>query len=165
VWGEFDVSISRAGYDTQLRHVSVPTSAKLDVKLPPRDSRVRTTLGGDLCTIARLPSFLVCRNPFQRSHTLAVHRPGPLTLSVDYSYTGDYYPNSLTVAVRCGSLAVVEKKFRKLWDNPPTADGVAGPIEVQLTEPCNYDVRVFDFIADTKGGAETTYRVEVAHPQ
>jgi hypothetical protein len=164
VWGEFDLSISRPEYETQIRHVATLTSTRLDVKLTPRDLRVRTTLSGDLCTVATIPSWLSCSNPFQRSHTIAVHRPGVLTLSLDYRYVGDYYPNTMTLAIRCGSGTVIEKKFSKHLTAPPTVDGAAGPIEVPLAQPCNYDVRVFDFVADTKGGAETTYRVEVAHP-
>jgi hypothetical protein len=167
VWGDFDVLFSGTEYDTKIVHASVGTTARLDVNLAPRDRQMHTTLSGDLCTTERLPPSIVCSRPFQRTHTIAVHRPGTLTLNVDYRYVGDYYVNYLNVDVRCGSTVVLEKRVMKIWENPPTIlpDGVTGSIRVPLTQACLYELRLSNFIADTKGGYQTTYRVEVDHPQ
>lgn len=143
---------------------SAPTPGGETVNPP---ARAVTTLSGDLCTTERLPSGVVCSEPFQRTHTIPIERQGTITLNVDYGYVGDYYMNYLSLEVRCGSVVVLEKRFRKLWEKPPTIlpDEVTGPIHVPVTQPCLYEFRLSNFIADTKGGHQTTYRVEVDHPQ
>jgi hypothetical protein len=167
VWGDFDLSFSGADYDTKTLHASVATTARLDVNLAPRERQRHTTFTGQLCTTVHLPPSLVCTQPFERTHTIPVHGTGTLTLDVDYGYVGDYYLNSLSVDLRCGSTLVLEKRLTKLWDNPPTIlpDGVTGAIRVALTRPCLYELRLSNFVADTKGGFQTTYRVDVDQPQ
>ncbi len=167
VWGEFDVAVSSPNHETVMAHASVGTNPRLDVQLAPRLARARTTFTGELCTVERLPSWLHCTAPLDRSHIFRLDRPGPTTVSVDYEYVGDYYMNYLTVEMRCGSAVVFEKRFAKLWESPPLMlpDNVRGAVQVTLSQPCAYEFRLFNYIADTKGGVQTKYRIDVDHPQ
>ena len=45
-----------------------------------------------------------------------------------------------------------------------TVEGV-GTFEVPVSQACNYDLPLWNFVADTKGGSQTTYRVAVDFPR
>ncbi|HYT68775.1 MAG TPA: carboxypeptidase-like regulatory domain-containing protein, partial [Vicinamibacterales bacterium] len=165
VWGEFDVSVARAGYDTITAHVVAYSGLPVTVRMTPQAGRVSVAFAGSLCTTEKLPPWLNCTAPFERTHVLSITRPGPVALTVDYVYVGDYYVNSLMLDIRCGSRVVAQKKFVKQWEAPPTVmpDNVVGTFEVALNEACEYDLRLWNFVADTKGGSQTTYRVAAAY--
>jgi len=167
VWSDFDISVSRAGFETAAAHVDARASGGLVVRLARETRRDRSTFTGALCTTERLPPWLSCSAPFTRTHTIDVIRPGSLAMTVNYAYVGDYYPNSLALDILCGSRVVAQKKLLKLWDTPPTVmpDAIIGTFEVPVTEACRYDIRLGSFIADTKGGSQTTYRVDVDYPR
>ena len=166
VWGEFDISVVRAGFDSASAHVTAAVPTPVIVRMRPVAGQLRSTFTGALCTTVPLPSFLTCSAPFERKHSIPVTRPGPLVLSVNYAYVGDYYGNSLTLDIRCGSRVIVEKRFVKGSETPPVVlpDNIVGTFEVPVTEACNYDLRLSSFIADTKGGSQTTYHLDVAFP-
>jgi len=164
VWGEFDVSISSPHHETRIAHATVERTPRLDVQLPPTSIRTRTTFTGDLCTTVRLMPYQSCTQPFEREHEIFL-QPGIVTVSLDYKYAGDYYLNHLTLDVRCGGRVIVEKRFTKLWEKRPTVDGVPGSLHIPLDRACVYDFRLSNFIADTKGGHQTTYRLDVDHPR
>jgi hypothetical protein len=168
VWGDFELSISRPNYETRLAQVESGTTWELELRLAPVQRLAHASFGAELCTIEPLPAWLRCSAPFERVHDLAITRPGTLTLLADYTYVGDYYFNDLTVQIRCGSTVIVEKHFRKQSDAPPfiLPDNVrGGAMSVALLQPCTYDIRVFDFRADTKGGAQTAYRINIDYPR
>jgi hypothetical protein len=165
VWGEFDVSVSSPNHETRVAHAAVERTPRLDVRLPPRNIRTRTTFTGGLCTTVRLMPYQSCTQPFEREHEILLQRPGTVTVSLDYQYVGDYHLNHLTLDVRCGSVVILEKRFTKLWEYQPTVDGVPGPLQMTLDRACLYEFRVSNFIADTKGGHQTTYRIDIDHPR
>lgn len=129
--------------------------------------RATVMLTGALCTTARLPPHLSCTEPFERTHHLQINRPGVMTVDADFAYIGDYSPNELRLEVRCGDVLVAERKLGRqgshgrAWVIPP---GQVGAFDVALPQPCMYELRLFNFMADTKGGHQTTYRLDVKHP-
>ena len=160
VWGDFDVSVTQAGYQSATAHVASGANPRLDVHLPPRETRLHTTFTGGLCTSKYLMPWQTCTQPLERTHTVTVHRPGPFTVKTTWDYVGDYYSNALTVQVSCGTTMVAERTyFRNFYppDDPP--------LQLALTKPCSYAIKLTNFVADTKGGFETTYRVDVDYPQ
>lgn len=167
VWGEFDIVASSPNHETRTVHASLGVSSRLDVQLTPKNPRTRTSLSGDLCTVEPLRPWQSCTAPLERSHVVGIDRPGAITVAVNYEYVGDYYLNYLTLQLRCNGSVVVEKQFRKLWNDLPTLlpDNIyGGPIQLSGGSPCAYEIRVFKFIADTKGGTQTKYRIDVDHP-
>jgi hypothetical protein len=140
---------------------------------PVTPPRTHTTLTGGICTSLMTRALpppgvtLTCGVPMERSHMIAVGRAGTMTLNVDFQFVGEHSPNTLSVEVGCGSDIVLEKKFgnrggeSKVYALP---EGIAGPVDVALPRPCDYQVRLFDFIGDTRTGIATTYRVEVDYP-
>jgi Carboxypeptidase regulatory-like domain len=167
VWGEFDISVSRAGFETAMAHVDALAPGRVVVRLTRQAGRAVAAFTGALCTTERLPPWLNCSAPFTRTHMIDVGHPGSLTLTVNYAYVGDYYGNSLTLDIRCGSRVVAEKKLLKGGYAPPTVvpDNIVGTFAVPVDQACSYDLRLRDFIADTKGGSQTTYRVDVEYPR
>ena len=169
VWGEFDVSISSPNHETRIARAALGSSTRLDVQLTPKNPRARTSFSGDLCTVERIPPWHSCTAPLDRSHTVRVDRPGAITLAVDYKYVGDYYFNYLTLQLRRNGSVVVEKQFRTCCGGGlPTLlpDNVyGGAIQLTASAAGAYELRVFNFIADTKGGVQTTYRIDVDHPR
>lgn len=168
VWGEFDISVARAGFDTTTAHVNAVSRTHVAVRLRPNTTREHAGFTGELCTTEHLPPWLSCTAPFERTHLISVPRPGSLTLTLNYTYVGDYYGNSLTLDIRCGGRVVAQKKFVKgLGPSPPMVwpDNRIGTVDVALAEACAYDLRLWNFIADTKGGSQTTYRLDVEYPR
>jgi hypothetical protein len=165
VWREFDISVSRAGFEPSMMHVNPVVPDRVVVRLTPLTSREHVSFSGSLCTTEKLPPWLTCSAPFERTHMLPITRPGSLTLTVNYVYVGDYYANSLMLDIRCGSRMVTQKKLIKGGYPPPTVmpDNVVGTFEVQLPWACDYDLHLSNYIADTKGGSQTTYRVDAAY--
>jgi hypothetical protein len=151
-----------------------PTNPESPAPPPgPLPSRTHTTLTGGICTSLMTRALpppgvkFTCGVPMERSHTIPVSRAGTMTLNVDFQFVGEISPNTLSVEVRCGTDVVLAKQFgnrggeSKVYALP---EGVAGPVDVALPRPCDYQVRLFDFIGDTRNGIVTTYRVEVDHP-
>lgn len=174
VWGDFDLSVSVAGYQTTTVRASVDaTVTRVDVRLNPDAQVARSVFTGALCTVAQPYSYSrLCQGssfpyPVQTHHSFDVQRPGTMTLAVSYKYVGDYYWNSLNVELRCGSRIVAEKRIDNLWDASPITrpDNVTGPVRIALPEACNYEIKLFNYIADRKGGDWTTYQVEVGYPR
>ena len=155
MWGDFSFAVSRLNYEPETADVQLANNSRVSVRLAPVERLVRTTFAGDLCTSVQLPSYLSCSAPKEQHHSLELNRPATVRVSTEYRYVGDYYPNYLSVELRCGSELV-----RPAWVVSPSESAV-----VQLPRACNYDLRLFNFIADTKGGAQTTYRVVIEHPQ
>jgi hypothetical protein len=167
MWGEFDVAVSSANHEPRTVHAALGASSRLDFQLAPKTLRTRTTLAGELCTIERLFAWQSCTAPLERTHPVRIDRPGAATVAVDYNYVGDYYLNYLTLQLRCNGSVVIEKQFRKQGNSLPTLlpDNVyGGPIQI-AAQPCAYEVRVFNFVADTKGGSQTKYRIDVDYPR
>jgi hypothetical protein len=143
------------------RQPAAPTAA-------PSSTREHAGFTGELCTTERLPPWLSCTASFERTHLIPVPRPGSLTVTLDYTYVGDYYGNSLTLDIRCGGSLVAQKTFVKggepsrpmVWP-----DNRIGSVDVAITEACAYDLRLWNFIADTKGGSQTSYRLDVEFPR
>lgn len=156
VWGDFSASVSRINYETRVISVEAAIQPHIAVTLAPVAPLARTTMTGDLCTVVTIPPYLSCTAPKERRHTIDVQRSGAMIVYTEYRYVGDYYPNSLSLELRCGSELV-----RPVWVVPP----VSAPITVALPRACLYELRLFDFIADTKGGAQTTYRVVADYPR
>jgi hypothetical protein len=98
-----------------------------------------------------LPAWLTCTAPFERTHILSIPRPGPLQLTVNYGYVGDYYGNSLILTIRSGSRVIAQKTLLKQWDPPARVmpDNVVGTFEVPIPDAGVYDLRLSNFIADT----------------
>ena len=90
-----------------------------------------------------------------------------MTAKVTYQYQGDYYWNYLNVEIRCESRLVVEERIANLWNHPPSYFGYRPerPIQLEVFQPCVYEIKLFNYIADRKGGDWTTYRVELNHPK
>jgi carboxypeptidase family protein len=174
VWGDFDVSISVLGYGaTTVRAAVDATVTRVDVRLNSNVPMTRTVFTGQLCTVEPVLSYSrLCQGssfpyPVQAHHSFDMPRPGTLTLGVSYAYVGDYYMNYLNVELRCGSQVITEKRVRLLWEGPPVTepDNVIGPVQIALPQACNYEIKLFNYIADRKGGDWTTYRVEVGYPR
>ena len=174
VWGDFDVSVSSGGYEAKTIHVAATEGVtRADVRLMPDDQPAHTVLDGHLCTTEPpLPYSQVCvpgSFPYslQKHHWLPVHRPGTMTAKVTYQYQGDYYWNYLNVEIRCESRLVVEERIANLWNHPPSYFGYRPerPIQLEASQPCVYEIKLFNYIADRKGGDWTTYRVELSHPK
>ena len=155
VWGDFSVAISRTNYQTVTLDIASATDSTFDVALQPLERLARTTFTGDLCTIVlENMSGMSCNAPKEQRHTFEITRPGKIVISTEFRYVGDYHPNYLSHELRCGSQLV-----RAAWTAP------SEPVTVEVSRPCVYDLRLFDFIADTKGGVQTTYRVLIEHQQ
>lgn len=180
VWGDFDVLVSSGGYEVKTVQASVNESVKrLDVRLTPDDQPIQTVFTGTLCTVADplVPGGGVIGSrcvtqpfpyPTQIHHRLPVHRPGIMTVAADYDYQGDYYENFLSFEVRCGSQLIASKKVEKgnVWPRRPVwhPDGT-DTVQIALPQACAYEVKLFNYISDVKGGDWTTYRVELKHPK
>ena len=157
VSGDVSISVSRVNYESRILQVEAAANASIEVRLASQQRLGRVTFAGDLCTKVPLPPWLSCSAPTEQHHTFEVKRTGRMIVSTDYRYVGDYYPNWLSIEVRCGSQLVSGPRSL-----PP---GPSNPIEIAVDRACIYDIHLFDFIADTKGGAQTTYRVVVDYPQ
>ena len=81
-------------------------------------------------------------------------------VAVTYRYAGDYYWDYLHVQVLCGNRVIVEKAIASLGNGYP---GNTAPFQVELPQACAYQVRLFDFFPDVKGGDWTTYHVDIDH--
>jgi hypothetical protein len=103
----------------------------------------------------------------QAHHWVTVSRPGTMTLGVTYAYVGDYYWNTLNVEIRCDTQLIAERRFDLLWNGPPIVrpENTRGPASIALPRACTYEITLFNYIADRKGGDWTTYRVEVSYPR
>lgn len=173
VWGDFDLLVSIGGYEATTVRVAVDvTVTRVDVRLNPDGQMAHSVFTGALCTVAPPYSYSLCQGssfpyPVQAHHSFNVQRPGAMTLAVSYRYVGDYYWNYLNLELRCGSQVIAEKRIDLLWNGPPITrpDNVTGPVQIALPQACNYEIKVFSYIADRKGGDWTTYRVEASHPR
>ena len=157
VSGDVSISVSRINYESRTVPVEAAANASIEVRLASQQRLGRVMFAGDLCTKVPIPPWLSCSAPKEQRHSFEVKRTGRMIVSTDYRYVGDYYPNSLSLEVRCGSQLVSGP-----WSLPA---GPSKPIEIAVDRACIYDIHLFDFIADTKGGAQTTYRVVVDYPQ
>jgi len=83
---------------------------------------------------------------------------------VNYGYVADYYGNSLALSIRCRSRVIAQETLLKQWDPPPLVmpDNVVGSFDVAIPEAGDYHLRLSNFVADTKGGSQTSYRVDAA---
>jgi hypothetical protein len=149
VWGDFDVSVSRIGYDAQTAHVSVNESvSRADMRLMPDSQPSDSVFTGTLCTVADplvpgggVSGSRCIKKPFpyptQIHHRLPVHRPGTMTVAADYVYQGDYYSNYLSFELRCGSQVISRGDIHKtspfspsvLWSGTRT-------VQVDLPQAC-----------------------------
>jgi hypothetical protein len=152
---------------------------RLDVRLMPDDQPVESVFTGSLCTVADPPAggggswagvspyYRCVHQPplyaTQIHHRLPVHRPGIMTVAVDYIYQGDYYTNYLNLEIRCGSRLVAEERIANLWHRSIDRRQHLFRGQLAVPEPCAYEIKVFNYLADVKGGDWTTYRVEIDH--
>jgi hypothetical protein len=175
VWGDFDLSVSIGGYESKTVRASVDeTVTRFDVRLNSNGQMTHVVFTGALCTVAPpTPYSRPCQDnssfpyPVQAHHSFSVQRPATMTLAVSYKYQGDYYWNYLNLEVRCGSQLIAEKRVDLLWEGTPITrpDNVTGPVQIAMPQACNYEIKLFNYIADRKGGDWTTYRVEVSYPK
>ncbi len=184
--GHFQLEVESAGF-----HLAINADgydpATVDIQQLPRDDhpsiglrpngRTFEEFSGNLCTSVFPQPSGECGQqqpayPFETTHTFAVHRAGRVMAEVNYQYTGDYYPNSLDVEVRCGSSIIAKKRayyygYGSTGATRPVIlpDNIAGAVPLDAPEACELQVRLFNFIADTKGGLVTSYRVSIDHPR
>ena len=173
VWGDFDLSVSVVGYEAQTVRAAVGvTATRVDVRLNPDGQLIRTVFTGALCTVAPPLSYSRCQGtsfpyPVQAHHWFTAQRPGTMTLAVSYTYQGDYYINTLSLDLRCENRVIAEKRIDLQGNGPPITqpDNLTGPVQIALPRACQYEIKLFNYIADRKGGDWTTYRVEVGYPR
>jgi hypothetical protein len=166
----FTLAVSKDGYEpATLVIAALPRDERPDIGLVPDARRAQSAFVGRLCTIEPpiYPSQVVCSGnnfpyPLEARYPLTIHRAGTATVSVKYEYAGDYYWNYLSFQLRCDGRAVASQTIANLWDTHPDN---TGPFQVTLDQPCAYEVRLFDYIADRKGGSWTSYTVEINHPK
>jgi hypothetical protein len=172
VWGEFELRVAAEGFEERVVPVVVfATQTLVDAQLT-AIAGARRVFSGGLCTIAPVLSWSrECKDgafpyPTQVAHRLDVNRPGTLMLDVTYRYVGDYYANYLTVQVNCGSERIIDKRISLGGDGPPRQlpENSVGPIHVDLPRACAYEIKLFEYIADRKGGDWTTYRLDARYP-
>jgi hypothetical protein len=176
VWGDFDLSVSVGGYEpTTVRAAVEETVTRVDVRLNPDGQMTRVVFTGALCTVAPPVIYIPfpCQEnssfpyPVQAHHSFSVQRPATMTLAVSYEYAGDYYWNYLNLELRCASQLIAEKRIDLLWNGPPITqpDNMKGPVQIPLPQACNYEIKLFNYISDRKGGHSTNYRMEVSYPR
>jgi hypothetical protein len=163
--------VTKEGYDSRSVALSGLTPGlRPDIGLVPNGPPVRSAYSGALCTVAAwlspgLQYSPPCWGtnypyPLEAHHRFPVHRSGIATITVKYRYVGDYYANNLRVQLLCSGQVVLEKQIANRWDFHSI-----GAFEAALPQPCLYQVRLSDYIADRKGGHWTTYSVDVEHPK
>jgi hypothetical protein len=160
--------VTKEGYDSKSVALGVLTSGlRPDIGLVPNGPPVHSAYSGALCTVAPWysPDSPPCwatnyPYPLEARHQFPVHRSGVATITLRYRYVGDYHRNYLSLQLLCSGRIVVEKQVVNLWDNHSV-----GAFEAALSQPCFYEARLFNYIADRKGGHWTTYSVEIEHPK
>jgi hypothetical protein len=175
VWGDFDVSVSKDGYDAEEGHVSARASVnRLDIALQPDAQRVRTSLAGRLCADSHFwyPGFpsssYDCVNyPLQRHHFIPIHRSGTIEIEVRWQYKEDYSPEYLWLEVRCGSSTVRQLYELLLKGIPPTKlpGRREGPLHVSASAPAVCEIKPLRYSSFKGFVAWTEYDIEVRHPK
>ena len=179
VWGDFDVSVSKAEFEARTLHTSVDeTLATLDIKLLPDDRPRRTSFAGRLCPPPpSFPGALKCLAEAQQDHYwLNVHRAGDMAVRIDFSYNGDYYTDWLRLEIRCGAEMIAARWFIQREHlgtriAPPGTTpalyyfgGDELPLMVPLPRACVYEIKLFDYYG-FKGPYPTRYVVDLDHPK
>lgn len=166
----FTLLVTKDGYDPASSVIALlPRDQQPDIGLVPDARPAHSSFTGNICTIAPpFPQALTpCSGnnfpyPVEARYRLPVHRSGRAMISVKYRYIGDYYWNYLNFQLQCGGRVIAEKRVDNLWDTHPSN---TGPFETTLGQACAYEIRLFDYIADRKGGDWTTYTVDIDHPK
>jgi hypothetical protein len=81
--------------------------------------------------------------------------------NVNYQYVGDYSPNILRFQLLCDGQVLQDHGIAKFFGGSYEGN----LFQVMLPRPCAYELRLFDYWADRKGGDWTAYTVEVDHPK
>ncbi len=182
VVGSFDAVASRGGYTTASISVQAEETRR-DLQLQPDEVEAQTTLRDRVCISSRyahIPGGPIRCNgePEQTHYFLPIHRAGTAMVSIDFEYVGDYYPSFLAFEMRCGAQLIAEVdavtfSARLARISPGvrrTAYNFAQlptfPIPVVLPGPCNYEIKLFDYVPDRKGNRDwTTYTMDIRHPK
>jgi hypothetical protein len=174
VWGDFDVSASFPGYDTGTVRASIAgRQTDMNVLLRPATPPGHVAFSGRLCSVSS-PAYpnAECTGtnypyPTEASHLLTRGRQGSATLGVRYTYVGDYYDTFLNLEMSCEGQVIFETRVKVGWKETAVfvPGDVVGPVAVDFPRPCDYQIRLFNYLSDRKGGNWTTYRVDIDPPK
>jgi hypothetical protein len=181
VAGDFELSLSRAGYEPHVAHVSAARSVtRVDVNLMPDSHPVNTRLDGQLCADfafwfpgAALFTSPCTAAPVQVHHYIPVHRPGALEVALNWEYREDYSAEYMWLEVRCGSTKA-DQLFALYYRDANTymvpsrgnvGAGLRGPLRVMVPEPATCEVKPYGYWSFKGYIALTTFRIDVTHPK
>jgi Carboxypeptidase regulatory-like domain len=188
VSGDFDVVVSRDGYESKTVHVSTNgiTTTVVNLMLVPDVRQMRTTVFGRVCADydfylrgngtppgpCRLPGDGPAVDyPVQQHHYLPVHRSGTVRIDLHWIYREDYSDERMWLEVRCGSNLLALKSFSFFGEFGFAGGSPFGkqlPLIVPAAGPCLYEIKALrysSFKTYTYALPWTEYRLDIDHPQ
>jgi hypothetical protein len=174
VWGEFDILLSRIGYESTRVHAAARSSVnRLDVRMMPDDQPTTTVFAGGLCADfawwfpREAPWMRLCvAYPLQTHHFLPIHRPGPIALRFTWEYQEDYSAEFAYLEVQCGQRKA-EQKYTLGPQGPPIRIDRPGPGPMQIfaAEAAICEIKPSRYRSFKGQAAATTYHIDVLHPK